>query len=484
MPNQLLSMQTSKIKSHMDFHRRNPKEALSSINTIRPLPLLKVMRVSLLALSLTACGEKPMDIAYMSKEITTQLSEAGASIVTMEPNPVDVSLGSQSALRSAVTKNQGYKAAIALEEAAKNRISVASSARRAQVSSSVNIGAIGPVGNSIATGSAGVAGGVTISQLLFDGGENTASTNIATAEALAAQSDRIVQGNTTALAAARAWIDFWQFNERLKLLASKRADMETLISQMERMEQNGMIGRSALESARGQSMDFSLEQIQLETSLQAAKFQFVHYFMQEPSQNSLPEQIISYASAHDVADKWRQAPILTRRVSELLIAQQSLEVIESSFRPRARLQAGLTTPLKSSESSEASIGLALDYTFADGGRRKSELNAAKLKLDSAKAAMGEEQKLLETDLNVAIDRLEALEESLPLVKKKIQLSETEIGTAQSEISTGQSDLRQLIETKIQNYRAREDMITLQAEYNLLLLMIGSRTGELGRKLGL
>ena len=98
--------------------------------------------------------------------------------------------------------------------------------------------------------------------------------------------------------------------------------------------------------------------------------------------------------------------------------------------------------------------------------------------------MGEEQKLLETDLNVAIDRLEALEESLPLVKKKIQLSETEIGTAQSEISTGQSDLRQLIETKIQNYRAREDMITLQAEYDLLLLMIGSRTGELGRKLGL
>ena len=484
MPNKLVSVQTLTIVSNMDLQRKIPAEPMNRFNPMRPVSIFKIMCVSFLAVSLTACGEKPIDIANMSKGITAELAAGGATSPSSQINPVDVSKGFQSALRSAVTMNEGYRAAMALEEAAKSRILVASSARRAQVSSNANVGAIGPIGSSTASGDAGIAGGVTLSQLVFDGGESAATTNIATAEALGAQADRMVQGNTVALAAARAWIDFWQFSERLNLLASRRAEMETLIAQMERMEQNGMIGRSALDSARSQAMDFTLEELQLKTSLDEAKSQFEHYYKQNPNNISPPEQVIKYAAAHEVAAGWRQSPSLQRSASAVLIAQQSLAVAESNFRPRARIQAGLTTPLKSDQSSDASIGLVFNYTFTDGGRRKAQLNAAKSQLDSTQAALNEAQHLLETELNVAMSRLKALEKSMPLIDEKIRLSETEIDTAQSEIATGQSDLRQLIDTKIRNFRARDQMVTMKAEYDLLLLVIGSRTGELSRKLGL
>jgi uncharacterized protein YpmS len=73
---------------------------------------------------------------------------------------------------------------------------------------------------------------------------------------------------------------------------------------------------------------------------------------------------------------------------------------------------------------------------------------------------------------------------MPLVARQITLSASGAETAKSQLATGQANLNQVIEAKIENYRAEVRQITIRAEYMSLQLAIASRTGFLGRLIGL
>ncbi len=78
----------------------------------------------------------------------------------------------------------------------------------------------------------GIAGGIQASQLIYDGGESVANINSATAKAVGARVERIIIGNELALEAARAWIDVWQYEEKLDLLNARSKEMETVVHKL------------------------------------------------------------------------------------------------------------------------------------------------------------------------------------------------------------------------------------------------------------
>jgi outer membrane protein TolC len=77
-----------------------------------------------------------------------------------------------------------------------------------------------------------------------------------------------------------------------------------------------------------------------------------------------------------------------------------------------------------------------------------------------------------------------MERSMPLMAENIRLSAAEAEIARTQIVTGQSNLQRLIEAEIDNYRARDNEIAMQAEKLTLQLTIAALTGGLGRELGL
>lgn len=447
--------------------------------------LARALQVSSLALLLAACSERPADMADMSDTITATLTETTAPDVVAAREPVNLHAGFAQAVRSAVIGNEGYRAALALETSAMGRIGVASSVRRPQVSGNANLGGIRETGG---TGpdetTTGVAGGVNLSQLIYDGGESTAAVNQATAEALAAQAEREVSGNELALQAARAWVDVWQFEERLQLLRSRTSEMDTMVAHMERMASNGFVDRSALDSARRQIVGITLEETRLEADLRDARVRFQRFYNRAPEAIGLPTDLITLAAARKAAGAWQQAPGLERSAAELLIARSVVASAEAAFRPRARLQAGVSSPMQEAESTDTSVGLVLEYTFGDGGRRQSQLETAQARARAVEAQLADGQRTLEAELDAALTRLAAIERSMPLLAEQMRLSASEAETARSQITTGQSTLRQLVEAEIENYRACDRQIAMRAERQLLLLTIAARTGELGLKIGL
>jgi outer membrane protein, adhesin transport system len=433
---------------------------------------------------LIGCGTSQTQITDMRTEIDNRLksyeyipstsSGAAPAALTRELLP---------SLLVAVLTNEGYLAALAAEQEALAQIGVAASIRRPQVSAGANVGGIRETGTNGST-SSGLAGGLNLSQLVYDGGASVSAINRSTALALSAQAARMTQGNDLALSAARAWIDLWQYSERLRLMRARTSEMDTLVEQIERMASNGMLDRASLDSARRQIVNIKLEEMRLQAGRSEAEVMFKRFFHAAPSVLNRPAELVSPAMARKFAVDWHQAPALQRQAAELLAARAAVEEARAAFRPRARLQAGARSPLERDESTELTVGLSLEYTFNDGGRRKKQLEAAEARLTASEAQLKDAQRGLEAELQSGLTRLASLESSMPLVADKLQLSRSEAQTSRSQMLTGQSNLRQLVEAEIEIYRTQDQQIAMLADRYTLLLTIASRTGALAKVINL
>ncbi|PWK55118.1 TolC family protein [Roseicyclus mahoneyensis] len=435
------------------------------------------------SLSLMAgCGARIEPLADMQESVTGVLAAAADPAGNTRP-AVALNGGFPQALRSAVETSRSYQVALSLEQQALSGIGIASSVRRPQLNSSGTVGAIRESGDLGSTDS-GIAANLTVSQLLYDAGASAATINQATAEAISAQAERQGVANELALEAARAWIDVWQYRERLGLLRSRTHEMEEILSQIERMALNGMLDRAMLDDARRQIVSISLEESRLQADLREAQVRFAAIYNVRDARVDRPQDLIPGALARQEAARWQEAPSLRRAAADLIIARNEVTIAAAAFRPRARLQAGVSSPMDDEDTSDTSVGVAIEYTFGDGGRRRAQLETAEARLDAATSRLAESQLTVEAELEAAIAQLDAIQRAMPLLNENIRLSQSAAQTAQSQIATGQSNLRQLVDAEMDSYRSSDQQIAMQAQRLLLHLTIAARTGALAREIGL
>ena len=276
----------------------------------------------------------------------------------------------------------------------------------------------------------------------------------------------------------------WRVQSRIDLLDERTEGMDLLISQMERAASNGMVDRAALDGARRQIVGIKLEKARLLAELSDAELRFERYFGGVAGKLRMPEAIVDQDEVLAAAKDWRNTPFLKRSAASIFIAKQQVVITQSAFGPRARLRAGVTSPMDDDDSTDTSVGLAIEYTFGDGGRREADLAAAKSRLEAAEAQLHDEKQMLKAEMAAAVSQLNSLELSMPLLQKQIDLSRSEAQIARSQLATGQSNLRQLIEVEVDSYRAEDSKITMRAQKLSLQLTIAGRTGKLVERIGL
>lgn len=456
----------------------NLRRAAFGLAAYVPLRRGAVLSAGLL---LAACGQQPSDLQTMSAALTDSLLQAPQESAAPA---VDLQAGPVAAIAQAVQNDPAYLAALAREAETLGRIDLARSARGLQINSNSTLGVINERLNGQDERLQGAAAGINISQLVYDGGESTGAINAATAQALGAQAERRVQGNDLALQAARAWVDVWQFGERLRLLHARMTQMDTLSAQIERMASNGLLDRAAVDSARRQIIDISLEETRLRADYADAQTRFERHFNRPATAVPRPDGLVAGDMLEQAMADWQTAPILQANAAALFAARSGVTSAQAAFRPRARLQGGVVSPIDEDASTDTSVGLLVEYTWGDGGRREAQLTSARAAAQAAEAQLADAQTRLQAALAAGNAQLAAIDRAMPLVSAQISLSATEAQTAQSQIATGQSNLRQLIEAEIQNYRARDRQLAMQAERQIVLLALAAQTGALARSIGL
>jgi outer membrane protein, adhesin transport system len=428
------------------------------------------------------CAYQAQDVTLMQNALTEVLQrDAGEGVQTLDP--VLLQDGLRVALVQAVAANPAYVAALAVEQESSANIDIANSARLPLLGLNGNLGGVRE-GGSRTNVETGLATNLSVSQLIYDGGASAATVNQAIAQALAAQAERRVRGNEIALEASRAWTDVWQFGQRIDLLRSRTSEMDVLAAQIERMASTGMLDRTSLDSAQRKIVEISLEDVRLQSDLQEAQLRFQRYFGKSVERVGRPDELVTLQQALFFAQQWREAPSLQRAGSELLISRSAVSIAEAGFQPRANIAAGIRSPLEKGEPVSSSLGLTLEYTLGDGGRRQATLRGAEARLEAAEAQFAEAQLSLKAELDAAVTRLQAIEQSMILMEESVRLSVSEVVTVRSQITTGQSNLLQLVEAEIALYRAQDQQIVIQAEKLTLHLVIASLTGALSELLDL
>lgn len=451
--------------------------------------ILKYIVYAAIGLSLTmvlaSCREMPSGRVQISNDLMVALTKQIPLHQSVTPAASGTASDFEKAILQAVEANEGYRAALFLEREMMAGIGVAESVRRWQVAATSTLGGVREKGGTQPSNTTtGIAAGVQASQLVYDGGESAANIDIATAQAVGARIDRIISGNELALEASRAWIDVWQYNEKLDLLNVRSEEMKMVVSQIERMASIGMMDRAALDSVLRKIVAISLEQTRLQSNLYQAQVRFKRFFNQKPAELAMPTGLVTMSDARRQADAWQEAPHLQRSAVELILAQNAVLAAKAAFKPKAKFQAGVTSPIQDGESTDLSLGLALEYKLGDGGRRNSQLDAAEARMEAAKTSLLDAKRSLKTEMGLAVQQLTAIETSMPLLARQITLSASGAKTAKSQLTTGQANLNQVIEAKIEHYRAEDRQIAVRAEKVALQLVVASRTGLLGRLIGL
>ena len=474
-------------KSRMGFVRMVgsfPFAALRLGEGCKSNPYTRACVALLGATVLVGCSAVPEGVDEMESHILTQL-DAGLPppSVAAEFVPPNIADSFVDSVGWAVQQNPGYRAAVFMEKEALSSIGIANSARRPQVSGDASVGGIFQ-GDPISDTTAGVAGSLTLSQLIYDGGRVDGAITRSTAQAVAARAERLDRGNKIALEAARAWVDIWQLDLRMTWLSEKTGQMDELVSQIERMTSNGMLDRASLDSAKRQIVDIELQRSALQSQIANAQTQFKRFFGLEVERLKPPMQVLSVTAAKDAAEAWKTAPVIRRSAAELLAARGAEKEAAAASKPNVSLQVGALSPMDADDTTDLTAGIRVGYTFGDGGRRKAQLEASQARVAALEEKLADDWLAAEAQMDAALEKLFSLEASMALIGKKIELSSSEAQTARSQIATGQSNLRQLVEAEIENYRARDQQIQMLAEQHVLLLEIAAGAGLLTGLLGL
>ena len=434
-------------------------------------------------LALGACVTPNQQAVSVEQRVDARLQGQQPSLIA-KMAPVSLENGFEHALQSAVEQNPHYLAARSAETAAFAQIGVAQSALKPQATSNFNGGVLRE-GSPVDANTSGVAAEMTITQLVYSGGGAVAAIDSAMANALAGRAKAQETGNTIALEAYRAWATLWAVQQQLATLMDRTKDIDTLMAQLDKLTESGMVDSATRDNARMATLDFKMERHRLQGVKIAAEANFAQYFGAAPKASiDAPASLFTTAELEKLSLDISRAPTLRTVAAKLVAAEAAEAQAKAQFKPTLLLSTGVTSPMDTSSTTDTHLGLQLRYTLNDGGKRKSQLDAAVAQKEAVAAELENARASAAAMPLGSLAALRALDQSDDLMKQKASAAETQSETSKSQIASGQVSLRGVMDAEIADYRAFEENIKLSSERLVLQATIAAGTGNLLERLNL
>jgi adhesin transport system outer membrane protein len=439
----------------------------------------------LIVLLISACSTKPTltDVeiaASVSEKIQINVMDTAVA-ARSSIRPGDVSTAT---LRQVINSNEGFAAAISRYRAAQANVNVASSSQRSQVTGSVSSGGFLSNADTGDTSGLGAGADISLTKLIYDGGETVALIDVASAEAFAAKAQISVTGNTIGREAAIAWIDVWQYNERLSLLNARIENLQPWVSRIEQLISSSIANRSVLKAAQRQILDIQLEKESLQASQVSAQQRFKQYFGSIPGTVPAPPKIFTQAEITALRQAWPTSPTLVAAAAELVAAESELAAATARQRPKVVFRTGLNAPLSQEDPQTVTAGIVVQHSFFDGGRLSAQAEAQQEQLQSLRGDFEDTKNTGQSSLEASLAEYRSINSSMALITEQIQVTRSERESIENELGSGQSNIQQYVEAEIRNYRAEARRLQLMAEQRTIEVELGALTGQLMQKLNL
>jgi outer membrane protein TolC len=124
-----------------------------------------------------------------------------------------------------------------------------------------------------------------------------------------------------------------------------------------------------------------------------------------------------------------------------------------------------------------SIGIRLDVPIFNGGRTRSEVQAASSRVRQAEMQLADLRQAVEKDVRQALDNLATREEQMRAAQKNLDLAQRELSLAQDRFRNGVTDNIEVTTAQTELADARQGAVSSLAQFNIARLNIFSALGR-------
>jgi outer membrane protein TolC len=125
------------------------------------------------------------------------------------------------------------------------------------------------------------------------------------------------------------------------------------------------------------------------------------------------------------------------------------------------------------------IGIRIDVPVFDGGRTKSEVQAAASRVRQAEMQLTDLRAAVEKDVRQALDNLATREDQMRAAQKNLDLAQREFSLAQDRFQNGVADNIEVTSAQTALETARQMAVLSLAQFNIARLNLLSALGRPG-----
>ena len=211
----------------------------------------------------------------------------------------------------------------------------------------------------------GIAMVLNASRMLFDGGAIDSLIAKQRYEAQAAEFEMRADIDDRALILSKAWIQLERYEELQKLIDSRLAVLDPLISQLEQVAEAGIGDVSKVTAAQRTVSIIRVSEANIAESLAQARVEYLNLFGSMPVSSTYNEKLVSSLIPREVTDDMiYNSPLIKSQYAAYLAAEANASVTIKKNELNIGFEARATVPFGgSNEASDERIGLVATKTL-------------------------------------------------------------------------------------------------------------------------
>ena len=417
---------------------------------------------------------------------TSNLEESLNNIILLEPENIEIrnteklteATDIKTAIHNSIPNDPTFIAAAAKVKEKNYVVKVETASRKTQINIDAKSGVVREQTGLSTDDTVGVSANVSLSRLVYDGGQTDARVELARINSINAANSLKAIASSVAFDVASAVTDYQTSTAQLQLLTDFFNRGKKLRDQIEKLTSSGLIDKSVLLSADSEIGELTLRSFQLTENKDRSINQILRFFQQVPKGNLLIESPLREISTSDLDALWQTAPKIKSSAGALLVARYQLSLAEAGMSPTITSNAGVSSPMSNSDPTSYSLGLVANWTLWDGGRRQARIDASKQSLVAAQNELDSIKKETKREFDAGLSRRKTIMKKIKEIQIKKNRADTKLQILSDQISTGQTNMKEILSANASVYQISDQIITLESELTKLQYELAKNSDRL------
>jgi adhesin transport system outer membrane protein len=369
-------------------------------------------------------------------------------------------------VRRAVMAHPSVLKALSKSNAATSSVGIAKSLEKTQSTVSLSGGFVRDNG----TTDPGALAQLSLSRLIYDFGATESTIKSAELQSEAAHAELQLAAEEIAIKAYSAWTILGSTREILNVYQKGLNLAEPLLGQIKNISTSGLSDKAMALAAQQKYASLELGFDEVRSNLLRAEIEFMELF---PGVDIQSVGTLAYSNQKTVDPDILEAQMLEqsnflKALYHMAEAKEfEIKSAHSELKPTISVSGSATLPGEAlTEDSVANLGLLVNYSLNDGGRRLARLEALKQDLAGLNSDINQTKILGKKQLKLLLQKKSANEKRETSLQLMLDLAKEVQDTSKRQLVSGRSKIEDVMSAEVVLAQTQIDLITTQTDLQM------------------